>query len=289
MSVTVIGDAFVDVIVPAQGVKLGETYHRRMITSCGGMANVAVLISRLGERVKVIGKLGDDVFGKYLKQNLMEEGVEDLTFVDHENLTGLCISLVYADGERTMIADRRANDYLTKEEIEKCLDKIIKSSIVFFSGYSFISELTSDAILYAMNACHRKCEIWFNPGAPKIIRSSFKGYIGDFVDVLILNLDEARVITGKYEVQDIAQDLRELVGLGVVTLGKDGCMVLSSEGCTHIPAQNISEVKDTTGAGDAFAAGFMAGRLRGFDLTECAKLGNGAAISFLKERSAALK
>lgn len=289
MSVTVIGDAFIDVIVPVLDIKPGETHHRKIITLSGGIANVAFQISSLGEKVSFLGKIGNDPFGRHFKRKLKTNGVEDLTLVDYRNATGLCVSLVYMGGERAMVANRGANDCLTRGEIERHLNKITKSKIVYFSGYSFGSPLTSDSILYAIGACRGKCEIWFNPGALNTIQSSFRGYISDFVDVLVSNLDEARILTNKYEVQDIANDLKDLVGLAVITLGKEGCLVVTKEGNIHIPVSGISEVRDTTGAGDALAGGFIVGRLRRLNLTKCAKLGNEAAANFLKQRAEALK
>ena len=148
MSVTVIGDAFVDLIVPIQGIKRGETYHRKILVSCGGTANVAVQISKLGESAKFLGKVGNDILGKYFKQNLRDNGVKDLTVVDQRNPTGICVSLIYEDGERTMIADRGANDFLSKEDVLAYIDEIVDSKIVYFSGYSLLSEVSSEAVLY---------------------------------------------------------------------------------------------------------------------------------------------
>jgi sugar/nucleoside kinase (ribokinase family) len=177
---------------------------------------------------------------------------------------------------------------LTVNEVERLREKIASSRIAYFSGYSFASQLTSDATMYAANACRGKCEIWFNPGAPNTIQHFFKPYISDLVDVLLVNLDEAKVLTGKLGILEAALDLRELVGLAVITSGEDGCVVVTREDCIRVPVSQIVEAKDTTGAGDAFAAGFAVGRLRGLSLRECGRCGNAAAASFLKERSEAL-
>lgn len=284
MSVTVVGDAFIDIIVPAYRIKEGETYHRKIAMICGGTANVAIWISRLGEKAKFVGKIGNDAFGIYFRQNLKSKGVVDFLFVDAQAPTGLCISLVSESGERTMIADRSANDNLTREEIESCLYEIANSRIVYFSGYSLVSEKTKEATLYAMEICSKKCEIWFNPGAPNIIQNDIKSYVHKFVNVLILNLHEAMRMTNRVEVKDIMKDLSRLVDLGVVTMGKDGCVVFSKGNYIQVPTQKL-DVKDTTGAGDAFSAGFIVGKLRGLNEIECAKLGNQTATRFLKEKA----
>ena len=280
MSVTIIGDAFVDIIVPIYGVKPGETHHRNISISCGGTANVAVHVARLGEGVKFAGRVGNDALGLYFKRNLAENGVGDLTFSDDSHPTGVCVSLVYGDGERSMVASRGANDYLAKSELEAHLEEIRKSRIVYFSGYSLVNN--SDVITYAMKECQGNCEIWFNPGAPNIITDSFKEIVHKFVHTLILNLVEAGSITGRHETGDVVADLGKIAGLSVITKGKEGCIIIKGEEWLQVPPDNWVEGADTTGAGDAFSAGFIVGRLKGMEEVECAKLAHRVAADFLR-------
>jgi len=282
MSATVIGDAFIDMIVPVQGIRAGETYHRKIIMLCGGTANVAIQIAKLVEKAKFVGKVGNDVFGMYFKQNLEINGVEDLTFVDERNPTGLCISMVYDDGERAMVANRGANDHFKKEEIKSCIERITDSKIVYFSGYSLLSEKNAESILYVIERCHKQnCEIYFNPGAPNLIREEFKSIIFDFVDVLILNMEEAKSMTKKNEIKDIIKSISDMVDVVVITMGEGGCIVSRSGDYAAIPTRKV-RVVDTTGAGDAFAAGFIVGKLRNMDDVKSAKLGNETAARFLR-------
>lgn len=283
MSVTVIGDAFIDLIVPLYGIRRGETYHRKILMSCGGTANVAIQIAKLGERAKFIGKVGDDIFGKYFRQNLRRNGVKDLTFVDKENPTGICVSLVYKDGERTMIAHRGANDFLTREEIGTHIDNIVSSKIVYISGYSLLSPTNREAVLYVLEKCHGNCKIYFNPGAPNLVRKEFVDVIQNFVDVLIVNEEEVKAITGKNEVNEAIKMLSGMVDFVVVTLGKKGCIVSGKEGYSYVKGRQINAF-DTTGAGDAFAAGFIVGNMRNMDKISCARLGNKVAVTFLMEK-----
>ena len=283
MSVTIIGDGFIDIILPIQGIKSGETHHREIFTSNGGVANVAVQIAKLGENVKFIGKVGNDILGRQFKGNLGYVGVKDLTFIDEKYATGICASLI-CNGERTMIARRGANDYLTMNEILGCIDEIQNSKIVYFSGYSLLSKKTSASVLYAIEtAKNNKCKIYFNPGAQNIISPTFKEIIRDFVDVLILNLDEAKAFTKKTDINKILCVLSDFAKLVVVTLGMNGC-VLCINGNLQYVQTTTSKVEDTTGAGDAFSAGFIVGRLRGMDYIECAKFGNESATMFLHKK-----
>ena len=284
MSVTVIGDAFIDMIVPVQGIKPGETHHRKIITLCGGTANVAVQIAKLGEKSRFVGKVGNDPLGEYFRQNLKLNRVEDLTFVDDENPTGLCTSLVYGNGERTMVANRGANEYLKKEEVRSCIDEITSSKMVYFSGYSLLSKKNAESILYAIEECNKQnCKIYFNPGAPNLIKEDFKQIIYDFVDVLILNIEEAKYMTEKNKIEDIAKSLSEMADTVVITMGEGGCIISKGDEYHHLETEKLG-VLDTTGAGDAFSAGFILGRLRDMNEVKCARLGNEIAANFLKEK-----
>ena len=287
MSVTVIGEAFIDVIVPAWSIKRGETYHREIRIFVGGLANVAIEISKMREEAKFVGKIGDDPFGMFLRQTLKQYGVKDLIFVDKILQTGLCISLVYEGGERTMIADRGANDNLSTEEIESCIDEIRSSKIAYFSGYSLQRGKTKESVLKCIEDCHEHgVEIYFNPGAPNLIKKDFREIIRNFIDVLILNEDEAKKLTRGGDTT--FESLNELVDLAVVTKGKYGCTLIKNGNAVNVKTKEI-KVQNTTGAGDAFSAGFIVGKLRGMDDIECAKLGNQTAAKFLEERKEVFK
>ena len=148
MSATIIGDILIDILVPVMGVKLGETHHRNISVVCGGTANTAIQLAKLGEEVKFIGRAGNDLPGAYFIDTLRKYGVSTLISLDNEHPTGLCVSLVQACGERSMVASRGANDYWGEKEIEKYLEYILKSRAVYFSGYSLL--YNPEIILYLM-------------------------------------------------------------------------------------------------------------------------------------------
>jgi len=282
VAVTVIGDAFIDTTLPIYGIQRGETYHRDVRVSFGGTAKVAIQIAALGEEAKFAGKVGNDVFGLHFKDNLGKNKVKDLTILDNSNPTGLCVSLVYEDGERSMVASRGANDYLTRSDVESYLDEIEMSKAVYFSGYSLLN--TRDTILYMMKKLYGSIELWFNPGAPNIITGSFREVIRDFIDVLILNLDEAKSIAKESDINEILVDLKEIVALSVITLGEQGCIVSEGGESICVPAHNAVKGVDTTGAGDIFSAGFLTGRLKGMNAVASARLGHKTAIKYLEGR-----
>lgn len=286
MRITVIGDAFIDMLVPVIDIKPGDTYHRNIAIACGGTATVAVQAARLNAQAGFVGKVGDDAFGTYFRENLKRHNVEDLTFVDHQHTTGLCVSLSNEDGERTMIASRGANDYLTGDEVKRHLDKILDSEIVYFSGYSLISGITASTIPRIMEACRKHgCQVWFNPGAPNIIDNFFKGIIEKTVDTLLLNMEEAQALSGETENDNILNTLGKLASSVTITMGKEGCIVQRKGHRIKVPVSDVLEGLDTTGAGDAFSAGFIRGKLSRKSDRECAEMGHSTAVLFLKERA----
>ena len=133
MTATVIGDALIDIVVPIYGIKPGETHHKNILISFGGTANVAVQVSRLGKRAGFVGMVGNDALGLSFIENLKKHNVKALISLDNDHPTGLCVSLAYEDGERTMVASRGANDYLTRARIDAHLGQIVKSKIVYFN------------------------------------------------------------------------------------------------------------------------------------------------------------
>jgi fructokinase len=184
-----------------------------------------------------------------------------------------------------MVANRGANDYLNVEEVKRCINEIASSKIVYFSGYSLLSRKNTECVLYAIEECHKQnCKIYFNPGAPNLIKEDFKDLVHDFVDVLILNIEEARNMTKRNNIEEIAKSLSDVVDTTVITMSEGGCVVLKSDEYFHIESEKLN-VMDTTGAGDAFAAGFIVGKLKGRVDVVCAGLGNKAAANFLKEKN----
>ncbi len=283
LAISVVGDVFIDIIVPIYDIIPNGAQQRDIKVSFGGTANIAVWISRLGGKTRFFGKVGNDPLGISFKNNLKEENVEDFTVMSNNYPTGICVSLVGKDGERTMITNRGANDHLTIEDAKKFMTKMLNSKLVFFSGYSFISSKTSKAVEFLMkNASDNDCEIWFNPGAMNIINDKIKTIIKNYVDVLVLNEDEGKTLFGVSNDEKILQKMRELVYSGILTKGADGCLILEGDKRFYTPAKKVSKVVDTTGAGDAFIAGTIKGIIDGKSLEESTYIGHEVASKVIR-------
>jgi len=284
MKVTVIGDAFVDIIVRLGAMNAGETHHKRILSTCGGTANVAVQIGKQIDNVSFVGKVGNDVFGSYFVEELKKCRVEPLVFHDTKNPTGICVSLVDASGERTMIADRGANDSITKEELCSIEQEIICSDLVYFSGYSFMSKENCKLYTPVLEICRENsCITFFNPGAPNIINTNFIEIIKKYIDILILNEDEAIAISQVAQCTDIPSFFNSLLQPTIITKGREGCCIFHDSERWDVPTDQESVI-DTTGAGDAFSGGYIVGYANQKTLVECATMGNEYAKNFLLKK-----
>ncbi len=284
MSVTVIGDAFIDIILPVPNIEPGGTYHHAIHTFCGGSATTAINITRLGEKASFLGRVGDDAMGKYFRENLKENKVKDMTITDSDRRTGLCVAMTYPDGERSMVADRGANDSLCAQDIGDRINAIARSGMVYLSGYSLARMDTEETLTVLKRCRERGGELWFNPGAPNMVTASLNRTIYQFFDAVIMNFDEARNFAGTDNLPEMAAALEPVARLIVITTGREGCLIIRAGQRVAIGTRAVPGVRDTTGAGDAFSAGFMVGRLRHLPDTECARLANRTAALFLKEK-----
>ncbi|MFC1944518.1 carbohydrate kinase family protein [Chloroflexota bacterium] len=282
--ICVIGDAFFDVFVPVGELEQGGSFVRNILTCPGGTANIAVWARRLGIESCFIGKIGSDVFGLMFRKDLEKERVCDLTMRDTAHATGICVSLIDTNGERTMVTSRGANDCWTLHEMEHLLLSIHSSYIVFVTGYSMICETNATVLEVVMNRIRAKgCEIWFNPGAENIIDDRVSDFIRKFVDFLILNEVEANKLAGGlFTNPDVLMNNYSCKGV-IITSGKNGSISATRDGIVMKHAATVPELVDTTGAGDAFAAGVAAGWLRGLQLDECLSLGHDTAAKVIQK------
>ncbi len=282
--VCVVGDAFVDITIPIplENIAYGGVNTTKINIECGGTANVAVWLSRLGIKSSFFGKVGNDAFGRIFKEDLKNEGVVDLTTVGDNLQTGICICIIDKSGERSMIVDRGANDYIELMDVNRYLHEISKADLIYFTGYSLISRVTSKSIEYLIREISGDKTVCFNPGSYNIIGNKHRDIIKNHCDMLILNLEEARELTKMKDIEFILEDLESLVDIVVLTMGGEGCIVSNKDKRIMIPALRVENVVDTTGAGDAFSAGFLKGFVERLGLEECARIGHKVASEVIR-------
>ncbi len=283
---TVLGDVLWDVIVSTEYAQLaygGTRYCHFAGIFPGGMGNVATALSHLGGRVGFIGKAGRDWLGKLYLKNLKRNNVLPCVYLDEHLPTGLVVVFVDEKGERSFLVSRGANDYLSPGEVERA-GLIDKSSYLFVSGLSLVSSPQRDAVLQAAELAKRQgVKVIFDPGAYNLIVSEPEVFseLLNLSDILCANLEEAKAITGKVEIESIIAQLRRRFQLTAVKLGNEGCILVNKSKIVKVPGYKVKCV-DTTGAGDAFAATLIYGLSQRLSLETMGRLANWFAAQVVK-------
>ncbi|HIE34075.1 MAG TPA: carbohydrate kinase family protein [Candidatus Altiarchaeales archaeon] len=277
IEVTSVGDVNVDIITSNIREMPGHDsqiiINNIFMSSGGCAANFAKAITKLGLKVRLIGKIGKDLFRDFLIREL--EGV-DLKLCT-ANKTGLTVAITFEDNSRSFITYPGGNGELTIEDIDLNLieGKYLHIPSFFLQG---LRERVVDLIKYG----HEKNMIvsfdtgWDPAGwsrdDKKLVRKILKG-----VDIFFPNIREASAITGLENKEEICEDLLNL-GIDIVALkmGPSGSYIAKEEDRIFIPAYRVKAI-DTTGAGDVFNAAFVFCHSRDWDLEKSGRFASGAA------------
>jgi sugar/nucleoside kinase (ribokinase family) len=240
----------------------------------GGCAvNAASVLAALGLPVEVIGKVGADPLGDFVVNAMQERGIGTQGVKrDDERGTSATMVMVDPDGERRFVHYIGANARLTFEDVSM---QLINEASIFYIGGSLVLPGIDGAptakLLQAAQAAGVITfldTVWDDTGRwMKLLEPSLP-----FIDYFIPSLPEAQQIVGLDEPEEVASALIDH-GVGTVALkmGADGCLVMSpGKDTLRLPAYQV-EVVDATGAGDSFAAGFIAGVWQGWSLDKTAR------------------
>jgi sugar/nucleoside kinase (ribokinase family) len=256
-----------------------------VVVSGGSAANTAVGLASLGARAGFVGKVRDDELGRLFAHDLRATGVQFDTVPAPEGpATARCFVLVTPDGERTMNTYLGACQQLGPDDID---DAAVRSAgIVYLEGYLWDPPAAKDAFRKAVRIAHeagnRVAMTLSDPFCVDRYRDEFRGLIRDgSLDILFANIHELKSL---YQTSDENSALAALADerlLGIVTRSAEGATVVENGMQESVPAFPVDNVVDTTGAGDLFAAGFMAGLATGQDNRTCARLGGLAAAEVI--------
>jgi len=290
----VVGDVFFDIAIRLDEINpsfpVGGTYYCRSIAMFeGGSGNVAAALATLGVRTVFVGKAGKDMLGEAYKKNLESYGVEPHISFDDQLPTGITVTSISPNGERSFIVARGANDMLQVSEIEEVRPAIQQASYVYVTGYSLVNAPQRDAVIrVARIAREFNTKVVFDPGAFNIIpdrRDCFRKLI-ELTDVLCLNAAEAIALAQVDNSNDAANRLSREAPVVIVKLGSEGCVILKENDVSlRIPSYKV-ECVDTTGAGDAFVAAVIFGLLQNFPLRSLGQFANWFAAETVKSLGA---
>ncbi len=253
--------------------------------SGGSAANTLAGISTLGLQCAFIGQVADDQLGKVFRHDMRATGIDfDTEARDGDPATGRVLIFVTPDGERTMNTFLGAGQYLPASALDE--DLIASGAILYLEGYLWDPEEPRSAMRRAIEvarAAGRK--VAFTASESFVIerhRGDFHEMIDEgLIDILFVNESELATLTGKDDFDAGFEAIAGKVPVLVATRSEKGAVAAAGGERAQVHAEPIDRVVDTTGAGDQFAAGFLAGHARGESLERCLKRGAIAAAEVI--------
>jgi sugar/nucleoside kinase (ribokinase family) len=269
----------------ARAAAIYEAMGPAIETSGGSAANTIVGLASLGARTAFIGKIKDDVLGRVFAHDIRAAGVDFTTPPASAGpSTARCYVLVTPDGERTMNTYLGAAQDLHPADIDAEL--VASSRVLYLEGYLWDPKNAKDAFLKAAKIAHdteRKVALTLSDAfCVDRWRAEFLHLMRSHtVDLIFANQAELHSLYETSDFDTAVKALRADVAAAVVTRSEKGCLVVGPDGTEAVPAFPVERVVDTTGAGDLFAAGFLAGLARGADDRNCGRLGALAAAEVI--------
>ena len=252
--------------------------------SGGSAANTMCGIASFGGRAAYIGKVSEDDLGAVFGHDLNAVGVSFRPGAPAADTpTGRCIIVVTVDAQRTMNTYLGVSSLLGADDLDE--SAIADGAVLYMEGYLFDRDDAKKAFRRAAGVAHehdRKVSLTLSDSfCVDRHRDDFAALVHEDVDILFGNRDE---LCSLYELDDLDAAIATVRGeceVAAVTAGKDGSYVVTADGVVAVPAEDVTRVLDTTGAGDLYAAGFLYGYSKSLPLVECARLGSIAAAEVI--------
>lgn len=236
----------------------------------GSAANTANGIANLGVGSAFIGMVGEDKLGEFYINDMVENSIEPRFFKSKTTSTGCAVALVSKDGERTFATYLGAAIELKAELLSKEL----------FQGYDYFHIegyliVNNDLIRKAIELAKQEgLKVSIDFASYNVVEENldFLKEICKSVDIIFANEQEAKAFTNK-EAEEALEDIAEICEIAVVKIGKKGSLIKNGDNKIVIGKRERTCI-DTTGAGDMYAAGFLAGLCLGRDLEVCGQMGS---------------
>ncbi|WP_430536251.1 ribokinase [Listeria rocourtiae] len=267
--VAVIGSISKDFVVTTESIpNQGETVvGERFQTFFGGKgANQAIALCRAGMEVFMLGAVGDDELGRDLIHNLEQHGVDCGMVQNLKNVNSGSAHIQIMNGDNRIVIVPGANDFISISDIETHYEQLKQMDMIVLQN-----EIPMETICAVINFCDKnQIPVLYNPAPAKEIPES---YI-DKVNYLTPNEHEFDTL---FQNQDLSEMLRMYPNKLIVTLGDRGAIFYDGEHEIIVSAEKISNIVDTTGAGDTFNGYFVKGIMDGDSVKQSVYLGNVAA------------
>ena len=296
LDVVGIGNAIVDVVAGADDALLAEEelpkgsmtlidgaradalrarMGRAVEVSGGSAANTVVGAARLGAAAGYVGKVREDAAGAAFRRDIEAADVSFPTPASRDGAaTARCLIFVTPDAQRTMGTHLGACVELGPADIDP--DFIARARLLYLEGYLWDPPAAKEAFRKALGIAHAAgghvCLSLSDSFCVERHRAELRDLVANSVDVLFANEEEAAALYEVHRFEDALAAARADCAVAALTRSAQGSVV-AGEGAVHvIEAAPVAQVVDTTGAGDLYASGFLAGLARGFALDRCGRL-----------------
>lgn len=297
--VLAVGNAIVDVLSPAtddflaaEGIAKdamtlidedrARTLYQAMQpgteASGGSAANTVAGIASLGGRAAYIGKVADDQLGDIFTHDIRAIGVHfDTPSLKGGPASGRCLINVTPDASRSMSTFLGAAALVTEEDVEAGAEDLKAAEIVYLEGYLFDREEAKRAYVAAAElaaAANRKTALTLSDVfCVERHKPAFRHLVANHIDILLSNEAELLALYDTDDFDTALAAVRQDVAIAAVTRSEKGAVITAGEETVSVPAASVTQLVDTTGAGDLFAAGFLLGIAQGRSLEEAGQMG----------------
>ena len=251
-------------------VILSESDKTPIIVPGGAACNTIVGVGSLGGDARFIGRRGNDAYGETFEKQIIKCNVEPVVSIS-DSPTGRVLSVITPDAQRSMFTFLGASTELDPKSITSDIFK--ETAITMIEGYILFNK---DLMIAALNAAKSAGSlIALDLASFEVVNASkgiLKDIIKEYVDILIANEDEARAYTGYDDELKAIETMSQHVTYAVLKIGERGSYVSYNNNITKIKAQSGNTPKDTTGAGDLWAAGFLFGIAHGFSIEKSGRI-----------------
>ena len=255
--------------------------------SGGSVANSIVGLSQLQNEVGFIGKISDDIFGAKYEEGLKKENVQYFYKKQNETLpTGTCLILVTPDSERTMCTflgiAGKINEHDVDEEILK------KSELIFLEGYLWDEGEPKKAFEKAINSAKKVAMSLSDLFCVERHRKNFLNLVKEKLDLTFANENEIMALINAKNFNEVMNFAKEIKKHIVITRGEKGAISIIGNVITEIEANKNLVIKDLTGAGDLFAAGYLHGLINNLSYKMCLEQGTKLSSKVIEQIGARL-
>ena len=267
--------------------KLLENLKIEKTISGGSVANSIVGLSQLGNEVGFIGKVNDDDLGRKYFEGLQKEKVKFHYKIKSEKIpTGTCLILITPDSERTMCTFLGTAGKISENDIDEEIVK--KSEITFLEGYLWDKGDPQKAFNKAISCSKQSAMSLSDLFCVERHKDYFLDLVQNKLNIIFANEQEIMALIGAKDFKEVVEFAKKIKRLIVITRGEIGAVAIHNDKFVECDAKKNLKIKDLTGAGDLFAAGFLHGYINKLSLKESLEKGTELSSKIIQQVGARL-